>query len=56
MITKKNKKTLNLNAITKVEFTEIDIVITQEDSMVIIDHDEIVKICEMILKDKKIIN
>ena len=56
MIKKRDKKILNLNKITKVEFTEIDVVITQEDSMVIVDHDEILKICEMILTDKKLIN
>jgi hypothetical protein len=56
MIRKKNKKVIELNKITKVEFTEIDIVITQEDSMVIVDHDEILRICEMILTDKKLIN
>lgn len=56
MIKKRNKKILNLNKITKVEFTEIDVVITQDDSMVIVDHDEILRICEMILTDQKLIN
>jgi hypothetical protein len=50
------KKKIKLNAITEVEITEIDIVVTQEDSMVIIDHDEILKICDLILSTQKVIN
>ena len=49
-------KTIQLNGITSVEFFEKDVVIDQAESIVIIDHDEILKICEMILTEQKLIN
>lgn len=49
-------KTIQLNGITSVEFFETDIAIDQAESIIIIDHDEILKICEIILTDQKLIN
>jgi uncharacterized membrane-anchored protein len=53
---KTNRKILILNGITRVEFHEKDIAIVQEDSIVILDHEDIESIIEELTFDQKMIN
>jgi hypothetical protein len=50
------KKVIDLNRITRVEIYQSDIAVIQEDSMVIIDHEEIEKLYKVLQDRKRILN
>lgn len=50
----KKEKEIHLNTFTRVEFDQDDIIIMQDGTGVILDHQELEKLFKIIMKDKKI--